>query len=98
MIQTAVRLDLSREPRVAVRAQSGFCIQRYGHGSSSPRCCGGGCYLCFRAVEMRTLGGSQGHKHKREYGMVRCTVNQVEKCGGGKKKNRNAIVKWASDL
>lgn len=43
------------------------------------------------------MGRSQDHKHKREYGMVRCTVNRVEKCGG-KKKNRNAIVKWASDL
>lgn len=59
MIQIGVQLalDLSREPRVTVRAQLGFCIQRYGHGSSSPRCCEGGCYLCFRGVEIRTLRG-----------------------------------------
>ncbi|XP_064886857.1 calcium-regulated heat-stable protein 1 isoform X1 [Columba livia] len=59
MVQIGVQLalDLSREPRVTVRAQLGFCIQRYGQGSSSPCCCEGGCYLCFRGVEIRTLRG-----------------------------------------
>ena len=87
-----------RQPDEPLRLSQGFVSK--GTDTAGPHCAAVKEVVIF-ALELRKWGhwgGSQGHKHKLAYSMVRYTVNWVEKYGGGKKNNRNAIVKWASDL